>query len=368
MKQLSVMLKPASSLCNMRCKYCFYADVSSLRDVSSYGLMKESDAIIANIFRDLERGDILTLAFQGGEPTLAGLPFFQHFVQQVSRYESLGVRVSYALQTNGLLLDDAWCAFLKKHGFLVGLSIDGPSAYHDANRLDDTRKGTFRRVLEVKQRLDHFGIEYNVLMTLTKTLARHPQQVWRFMEEQDLHFVQMTPCMGPMNQAETPYALTPERYASFYIALFDLWYQSYQKGIYRSVKLFDDLVNLLAVGQCNACGLVGSCQTQIVVEADGGVYPCDFYVLDEWRVGNLCQESLRQVWDQAQKSGFLTREREPLALCQQCPYRSMCGGGCRRMRREVYYAPGAAACGHRIFLDAVIDRLRQLAALHQRRP
>ena len=96
--------------------------------------------------------------------------------------------------------------------------------------------------------------------------------------------------MGPMNQAETPYALTPERYASFYIALFDLWYQSYQKGIYRSVKLFDDLVNLLAVGQCNACGLVGSCQTQIVVEADGGVYPCDFYVLDEWRVGNLCQE------------------------------------------------------------------------------
>ena len=123
MKQLSVMLKPASSLCNMRCKYCFYADVSSLRDVSSYGLMKESDAIIANIFRDLERGDILTLAFQGGEPTLAGLPFFQHFVQQVSRYESLGVRVSYALQTNGLLLDDAWCAFLKKHGFLVGLSI-----------------------------------------------------------------------------------------------------------------------------------------------------------------------------------------------------------------------------------------------------
>ena len=257
---------------------------------------------------------------------------------------------------------------MKKHGFLVGLSIDGPSAYHDANRLDDTRKGTFRRVLEVKQRLDHFGIEYNVLMTLTKTLARHPQQVWRFMEEQDLHFVQMTPCMGPMNQAETPYALTPERYASFYIALFDLWYQSYQKGIYRSVKLFDDLVNLLAVGQCNACGLVGSCQTQIVVEADGGVYPCDFYVLDEWRVGNLCQESLRQVWDQAQKSGFPTREREPLALCEQCPYRSMCGGGCRRMRREVYYAPGAAACGHRIFLDAVIDRLRQLAALHQRRP
>ena len=174
--------------------------------------------------------------------------------------------------------------------------------------------------------------------------------------------------MGPMNQAETPYALTPERYASFYIALFDLWYQSYQKGIYRSVKLFDDLVNLLAVGQCNACGLVGSCQTQIVVEADGGVYPCDLYVLDEWRVGSLCQESLRQVWDQAQKSGFLTREREPLALCEQCPYRSMCGGGCRRMRREVYYAPGAAACGHRIFLDAVIDRLRQLAALHQRRP
>ena len=115
MQHISVMLKPASSLCNMRCKYCFYADVSSLRDVASYGVMTEETAhsVLSNIFCDLEVGDALTLAFQGGEPTLAGLDFFRDFVREAGRLAAKGVRVSYALQTNGLLLDDGWCAFLR---------------------------------------------------------------------------------------------------------------------------------------------------------------------------------------------------------------------------------------------------------------
>ena len=122
-RNIYILIKPASSECNMRCKYCFYADVSSLRDVTSYGVMDlaAADEIIANIFVDLEQGDSLTLAFQGGEPTLAGLAFFRHFMAQVDRYAHQGVAVSYALQTNGLLLDDEWCAFLKKYNVLVGL-------------------------------------------------------------------------------------------------------------------------------------------------------------------------------------------------------------------------------------------------------
>lgn len=363
MKHISVMLKPASSLCNMRCKYCFYADVSSLRDVASYGVMTEETAhsVLSNIFCDLEVGDALTLAFQGGEPTLAGLDFFRDFVREAGRLAAKGVRVSYALQTNGLLLDDGWCAFLREHDFLVGLSLDGPAAYHDANRLDAARKGTFQRVLEAKRRMDRYGVAYNVLMTLSNTLARHPQQIWRFIEEQDLRFVQMTPCLGPLDHQKSVYALTPERYASFYTAFFDLWYQSFRGGVYRSVKLFDDLINLLARGECNACGLLGRCQSQIIVEADGSVYPCDFYVLDPYRMGNLAEQPLRQVWDAGQAGGFLTRPREPLPLCTACPYRSICGGGCQRMRREVFYAPGSPVCGHRAFLDASIGRMRQIA-------
>ena len=368
MKHLSVMFKPASSLCNMRCKYCFYADVSSLRDVTSYGIMSQqaADEMIANIFCDMERGDRLTLAFQGGEPTLAGLDFFRHFTAEVDRYRDKGVELASALQTNGLLLDDDWCAFLKERNFLVGLSLDGPAAYHDANRVDAERKGTFQRLIETKKRLDRHGVDYNVLMTLTGALARHPQQVWRFMEEQDLRFVQMTPCLGPLDHQSSTYALTPERYAAFYRTFFDLWFQSYQRGVYRSVKLFDDIVNLMAHGQCNACGLLGRCQAQMVVEADGSVYPCDFYVLDEYNVGNLRTQRLREVWEAAQKSGFTSRPREPLTLCGTCPYRSICGGGCQRMHREVFYGPNDTACGHRMFLDHAMPRLQQVAMMARR--
>ena len=365
MKQLSVMLKPASSLCNMRCRYCFYADVSSQRAVASYGLMQPETAraILANLFADLEPGDRLTLAFQGGEPTLAGLGFFEDLVEEVQKYREKKVQVHYALQTNGLLLDDAWCAFLRRHDFLVGLSMDGPAACHNANRVDAGGKGTFRQVLAAKQRMDRHGVAYNVLMTLTGQLARHPQQVWNLMEEQDLRFVQFTPCMGPLDGPESPYALSPARYASFYTALFQRWYDSYCRGVYRSVKLFDDLVNLLAFGQCNACGLVGRCQPQLVVEADGSVYPCDFYVLDRYRTGTLTTDTLRTVYESPVALQFLQRPADPLTLCGQCPYRTICSGGCQRMRPMVCYKPGDTACGHRAFLDSCMGQLQELAAL-----
>lgn len=363
MKQLSVMIKPASSLCNMRCKYCFYADVSSLRSVDSFGIMERdtTDQVLENIFVHLESGDQLVLAFQGGEPTLAGLDYFRHVSEVVAPHQIRGVRVQYALQTNGLLLDEQWCQFLHSQNYLVGLSLDGPAFYHDANRLDPQQKGTFQRIMAVKQQLDQQRVEYNVLMVLTNQMARHPQQIWHFIEEQNLRYVQFTPCIGPLEGEGAQYALTPQRYASFYRTMFDLWYQSYRRGRYISIKLFDDLVNLLAYGECNACGLLGRCQPQIIVEADGSVYPCDFYVLDRFRAGSLKEQSLRAVYESPVMLEFLQRPKEALPLCKDCPYQKICGGGCQRMRREVFYAPGNRECGHRLFLDACIGRLQRLA-------
>lgn len=365
MKNISVMLKPASSACNLRCKYCFYADVSAARAIRSYGLMSQetADRILANIFTDLVPGDHLTLAFQGGEPTLVGLDFFHHITATVTAIATPGITVSYALQTNGTLLDDRWCAFLKEHDFLVGLSLDGSATYHDANRVDSSGNGTFHQVLEAKKRLDRWGVSYNVLMTLTASLARHPQQVWRFILEQGLDFVQFTPCLGAFDTQHDPHALTPQRYAAFYTAIFSKWYEEYRNGHYVSIKLFDDLVNLLAFGQCNACGLLGQCQRQIIVEADGSVYPCDFYVLDDHHAGNLAQEHLRTVFEAPAMTSFLSRPREPLPLCDSCPYRNICGGGCQRMRHEVFYRPEDSSCGHRQLLDAIGPQLMELARL-----
>ncbi|MDL2327594.1 radical SAM protein [Ruminococcaceae bacterium OttesenSCG-928-A11] len=158
------MLKPASALCNLRCRYCFYADVSSLRGVPNYGIMSGETAhdVIGNIYRDLEDGDEITLAFQGGEPTLAGLDFFKGFVAGVER-QPVRARVNWALQTNGVLLDRDWCAFLREKHFLVGLSLDGDAAQHNANRVDGHGQGSFAQVMAAKRLLEAAGVDYNVL-------------------------------------------------------------------------------------------------------------------------------------------------------------------------------------------------------------
>lgn len=362
MKNLTVMLKPASSACNMRCRYCFYADVSSLRDCRSYGVMSEEvrERVLENIFSALAPGDRLNLAFQGGEPTLAGLNWFRKFTAQAEALGK-GIHISYALQTNGLLLDEAWCAFLKEKNFLVGLSLDGYAKNHNACRPDAHGDGTFSRVLEAKQRMDRVGVEYNILTVLTGDLARHPQQVWRFLLEQKIGYVQFIPCLGPLEEQSSPFALTPRRYAEFYIALFDRWYNAFCQGNYISVKLFDDLARLLAFGECNACGLLGFCQPQLIVEADGGVYPCDFYVLDEYRMGSLASEPLDRLFP-GKARPFLERAVGEMPLCAQCPYRRLCGGGCQRMRREVCYAPGENLCGHALLLDKIFPRLQKISA------
>ena len=361
MKNLTVMLKPASSACNMRCRYCFYADVSSLRDCPSYGVMAEEvrERVLENIFSSLAPGDRLNLAFQGGEPTLAGLEWFRKLTAQAEALGK-GIHITYALQTNGLLLDEAWCAFLKEHRFLVGLSLDGYAKNHNACRPDHKGDGTFSRVLEAKQRMDRMAVEYNILTVLTNELARHPQQVWRFLLEQKIGYVQFIPCLGPLEEKSSPWTLTPGRYAEFYSVLFDRWYQEFIGGNYISVKLFDDLVRLIAFGECNACGLLGFCQPQLIVEADGGVYPCDFYVLDQYRMGNLAEKSLDDLFPIGAKP-FLERPGEVLPLCGSCPYRRLCNGGCRRMRREVCYSPGENLCGHALLLDRIYPRLQNIA-------
>ncbi len=364
MKHFSLMIKPASALCNMRCRYCFYADVSSLREVRSFGMMQPevAEGIIARVYETLEDGDAVSFAFQGGEPTLAGLAYFEHFVAAVAQ-QTKKITVHYALQTNGLLLDDAWCAFLAKHNFLVGVSMDGAAAMHDENRIDAEGKGTFSRVMAAKNRLEKFGVEYNILWVLTNHHARYPQKVWNFLRAQNIKYVQFIPCLAELNAtAPSAYALTPQRFASFYTQLFTLWVQAFDKGEYISVKFFDDVFNLLMKHSVTACGFTGQCQAQYVVEADGSVYPCDFYVLDEWRMGFLHETTPDVLAETDTVQRFLQRPRTDSALCQSCRYHNFCGGGCPRMKNSVYLAQEENFCGYRTFLDdcaAEIERVIQ---------
>ena len=366
MKQISVLVKPASSLCNMRCRYCFYEDESACRSVASYGRMTRETAQ-AVIRRVIGWADEVTFGFQGGEPTLAGLPFFEWFAdraEQTAAAQHRPVAVHYTLQTNGLLLDEAWCAFLSRRRFLVGLSLDGDAETHDRCRPDARGQGTFSRVWRARELLDAFGVDYNLVWVLTEETARSPERVWDFLVRADVRYVQFIPCLGPLDDTPSPDQLSPERFCSFYTTLYRLWDRELRAGRYRSVKFFDDLLNLLLYRRVTACGFTGRCAMQFVVEADGSVYPCDFYVLDRWRCGSFRENTVEELQEAAR--GFLCRDRQLPDRCLSCRWKGFCGGGCVRQRSSMYVSPDGSFCGYGAFLERNEQAILRTAALLQR--
>lgn len=362
LKHISVLIKPASSLCNLRCNYCFYADVSSLREVKSYGRMKHAVAeqMIENIYCDLKDGDRLSLAFQGGEPTFAGLRYYEHIVGLIAK-QTKRVEVNYAIQTNGTIINRFWCDFLKKHHFLVGLSIDGHPLYHDLNRLDAKGQGTFHRVLETKRLFDEYQIDYNILCVLTNPLAKEAKKVCRFIKEEKIEYIQFIPCLDGLEETtRSSYSLTPKRFASFYKQMFSMWLAELKKGNYISIKLFDDIYSLLVRQQVNACGLAGNCQIQYVIEADGSVYPCDFYVLDEYRMGYIQEQTLKELFSQPISMKFLCDRPETPRKCLQCPFFKVCHTGCKRMAEAMYIDEKNDFCGYQTVLNSFIPQLETI--------
>ena len=372
MPPLSLLIKPASSLCNLDCRYCFYHDVAENRTTPSHGIL--SDAVLETMVQkalSFADGDC-TFAFQGGEPTVAGLPFFERLMALQARHNQKKVRIHNAIQTNGIAIDDDWARFLAKNRFLVGVSLDGPRDIHDANRVDARDKGSFDRVMAAIGRLKAAGADFNILSVVTGWSARHAAKIYRFFRQEGFAYLQFIPCLAPFGEAPfaRPHALTPERYAAFLITLFDLWKEDALRGTPVSIRWFDNLVGMLLGAPPEACGMSGRCTCQFVVEADGGVYPCDFYVLDEWRVGSILTDSFPEMKDSEPAQRFVAMSLPEDPACVACPWRTLCRGGCRRYREPFQDGtPGLNLhCkAYRQFFDHTLPGLRQLAALYGRR-
>lgn len=349
MKFVNLLVKPASGLCNMRCRYCFYEDESAHRLTKNMGIMTEdtSRVLIQRAFAAVSPGGCVNFSFQGGEPTLAGLDFFRQFVKTVAAFRPAGCTVNYAIQTNGLLLDEAWADFLKQNGFLVGVSLDGTQALHDTNRIDATGNGTSERVMQGITLLQKAQVEVNLLCVVTKQCAKNPVRVYKALKQIGIRYLQLIPCLDPIEQKRgaMPYSLRPEDYASFLCRLFDAWYQDWRAGQYVSIRLFDDYIHLamgLPAGTCSTCG---SCGSYFVVEADGSVYPCDFYALDPWKMGNIHDNDLQQLQSGDVAEQFAKEGRIHPQECAQCRWYRLCNGGCKRDwyqvngRKQNYYCP-----------------------------
>lgn len=225
MKQLQFLIKPAAGHCNMRCHYCFYRDEQqNCTDTEDYMMsLATAETLIRRCFAELDKGGFVSFAFQGGEPTLAGLDFFRFFTQTVQKYNQKRVTVQYAIQTNGLAVTEEWAEFFSKEHFLVGISLDGTPDVHDALRPDAQGNGTWEKVTQTIELLRRCGVECNLLCVVTKRLAKKAERVYKSMKASGVRYLQFIPCLDPLDtpQGQQNYSLTPELYAQFLCALFD---------------------------------------------------------------------------------------------------------------------------------------------------
>jgi len=339
MPPLSIMIKPASSLCNMRCKYCFYCDVSSLRGKFDFGVMSENTAenlIISAL--DFAAGDSVAFAFQGGEPLIAGMDYFKFFTENVNRYNKRNSRIFYSIQTNGTLINAAWADFFRDNEFLVGLSLDG--TYED-NRFRVTANGQnpYYKITGAADILKKHGAEFNILTVLTGSCADNAERIYRHFRSLGYKYIQFIPCLRPFgDKSENELYMTQEQYADFLIRIFNLYVKDFVRGEYVSVRCFDNLVRMYLGEHPEQCGVCGYCTHQFVIEGGGNIYPCDFYCTDEWLLGNVNETPLESAANSRLASDFI---KESLAVrdeCKKCAYFFMCrGGGCKRQRADRDY-------------------------------
>ena len=315
------------------------------------------EAVIRNAFSgDSEQ---VVFGFQGGEPTLAGLEFYQTFVSMVDRFCPFGCAVSYTIQTNGLNLDKEWANFLHKHHFLVGLSLDGTRSLHDANRQDTERAGTWDRVVNALKLLYKHHVETNIVCVITEEAAHYAAEVYKTLKTLGAEYLQFIPCLGTPNRD----GISAVSYVYFLCELFDLWFQDWYNGHYTGVRQFDDYVHLLAGKYPSCCTATGQCGEYLVVESDGSVYPCDFYATDEFYLGNLAEQPISDIISSSKALTAIRRLRELPRQCSDCRWFNLCQGGCHRLHQD-YNLQDYCNAQH-IFFSHAVQRLQAIAALEQ---
>ncbi len=366
MKSISVMIKPASGTCNMSCDYCFYCDEAQKRKQESYGFMSEET--LKNVIRRTlpVAEESVCYAFQGGEPTLRGLAFFEKVTELQQKYNKNNVIIYNSLQTNGYAIDEDWCRFLKKNHFLVGISLDGIRTTHDRFRHTLAGGPTFQRVLKTIELFDRYGIEYNILTVVNRHVAAHIEEIYEFYKKKGWHYQQYIACMDPLQEAHgnTEYALRPEEYGQFLITLFRLWHRDYLRGQQPYIRQFENYAAILMGYLPEACEHRGVCSEQYVAEADGSVYPCDFYALESYQLGNFNTDRLEQLDAKRNEIGFITPSLQLTDNCRTCSYHHLCRGGCRRNRdlTEDGFYQNYFCRGYQMFFRECYSQLKEIAA------
>ncbi|MBR3754359.1 MAG: radical SAM protein [Clostridia bacterium] len=339
MPPVSLMIKPASSLCNLSCEYCFYRDVSEHREHLGFGIMtKDTARVLIEKALEYADGESVAFAFQGGEPTLAGLDYFRFFVNTVKELNQKKSPVFFSIQTNGTVLDENWAEFLHENGFLVGLSLDGD---FEANKFRKKPNGesSFYSIIDTARLLEKHRVEFNILTVLTGYCAENIERIYGFFRFHRFGYLQFIPCLRPFGSTEkSELYMTPEQYADFLIKLFNLYVKDYVRHRYVSIRQFDNWVRLYLGQPTEQCGIKGHCSHQFVSEANGNIYPCDFYCTDEYLLGNILESDFSQMERSETAVNFIKESLVIPERCKECELYPICrSGGCKRTQQSEDY-------------------------------
>ena len=338
-----LLAKPTGAICNLDCAYCFFLDKEVFYPGSKFRM---SDDVLEQYIRQLiesHQTDSVNIAWQGGEPTLMGLDFFRRAMTLVEKYRRPGMSFLHTMQTNGTLLDDEWAAFFKEHGFLIGISIDGPRPLHDVYRVDKGGRPTFDKVMRGLRLLQKHGVDYNILTTVNRVNGDYPLEVYRFLrDEVGTTWMQFIPVVERINaDGLTLYqeggtvsdrSVLPEQFGRFLSIIFDEWVRHDVGRIY--VQTFEaTLRNWLGMGASGMCVFNETCGTGLAIEHNGDLYSCDHFVEPNYFLGNIQEQHMIELVASPQQVKFGQDKRDTLPhYCLQCDVRFACHGECPKNR------------------------------------
>ena len=334
-----VMAKPTGARCNLACDYCFFLKKDRLYPESDFRMSDET--MEAYIRQTIEGHSVpeVTVAWQGGEPTLMGLDFYRRAVAAEKRYARPGQRVENSFQTNGILIDEEWCRFFHDNNFLIGLSLDGPREIHDAYRHDKGGGPVFDKVERAARLMQKHGVEFNILCTVNAVNSRRPLDVYRyFRDELKAPYLQFIPIVERANDtgfqegdAVTERSVKPEQYGRFLIEIFDEWVKRDVGKMF--VQTFDGVLASYVRGRSSLCVFSPTCGEGVALEHNGDVYSCDHYVEPRYILGNITETSLTDLVSGAKQRAFGQAKSESLPrACRDCGFLFTCHGECPKNR------------------------------------
>lgn len=342
------MAKPAGSICNLDCKYCFYLEKEKLYPHANFEM---SDEVLENFIKqkiEAHETPVVNFAWQGGEPTLLGVDYFKRVVKLQRKYAD-GKEIENTFQTNGVLLDDYWADFFAQNNFLIGLSIDGPRELHDKYRVNKGNKPTFDQVIKGLEYLKKHEVDFNTLTCVHNHNSQFPLEVYNFLKEIGSGFMQFIPIIertateGSQNgltlvspdfkgEAEVTYwSVNAEDYGNFLIGIFDEWVRN-DVGKYF-VQIFDVALESWYGKRPSLCVFRETCGNAMAIEHNGDLYSCDHYVYPENKLGNILEEHLENLAASPQQEKFGNDKRDKLPqYCLNCEVRFACNGECPKHR------------------------------------